>query len=271
MFYKMVNPNTRIDWIPVAGLTTPSAPKATELNAGTRISGALETGYTLKFSDSETDASKTVEDEGNVETPTLKNYEGKLTFFQDDVGSGTAAPSITLGATATTGGTFAAGTYYWVVAATSASGDSLTSNEVSATVAANGTQVLDWTAVTGATGYKVYRGSSAGGQNVLVTTLGAVATYTDTGAAGTAGSPTYRTSIFTTATDLFKVPYVEGWLVSRYGRKATVAYAAQDKVSVFRMKNDFPRFLDGEPGNPTRVEVEFFPQGEAFANVVAVA
>lgn len=174
MGYKMVNPNTRIDWIPVAGLTTPAAPKATELNLGTRISGALETGYTLKFSDSETDASKTVEDEGNVETPTLKNYEGKLTFFQDEVGTGT--------------------------------------QDVPAPL-----------------------------------------------------------TIFTTALDLFKVPYVEGWLVSRYGRKATVPYAALDKVSVFRMKNDFPRFMDGEPGNPTRVEVEFFPQGEAYANVACVA
>jgi hypothetical protein len=171
MSYKMVNPNTRIDWIPVAGLTTPSAPKATELNLGTRISGALETGYTLKFSDSETDASKTVEDEGNVETPTLKNYEAKLTFFLDEVGTGTQDVPVPL-------------------------------------------------------------------------------------------------TVFTTATDLFKVPYVEGWLVSRYGRKATVPYAATHVVSVFRVKNDYSRVLEGEPGNPTRVEVEFFPQGEAYPNVV---
>jgi hypothetical protein len=171
MAYKMVNPNTRIDWIPVAGLTTPSAPKATELNAGTRISGALETGYTLKFSDSETDSSKTVEDEGNVETPTLKNYEAKLTFFQDDIGTGTQDAPVPL-------------------------------------------------------------------------------------------------SIFTTALNLFSVPYVEGWLVSRYGRKAAVAYAATHVVSVYRFKSDYPRFLEGEPGNPTRVEVEFFPQGEAYPNVV---
>jgi hypothetical protein len=170
----MVNPNTRIDWLPYASLTTPSAPKATELNLGTRISGALETGYTLKFSDSETDASKTVEDEGNVETPTLKNYEAKLTFFQDEVGTGTQDAPV-------------------------------------------------------------------------------------------------PASVFTTATDLFKIPYVEGWLVSRYGRKAAVAYAAADKVSVFRFKSDYPRVTEGEPGNPTRVEVEFFPQGEAYANVVAVA
>jgi hypothetical protein len=174
MSYKMVNPNTRIDWIPVAGLTTPSVPKASELNLGTRISGALETGYTLKFSDSDTDPSKTVEDEGNVETPTLKNYEGKLTFFQDDIGTGTQDAPL-------------------------------------------------------------------------------------------------PATVFTTVNDLFKVAYVEGWLVSRYGRKAAVPYAALDKVSVFRFKNDVRRHMEGEPGTPTRIEVEFFPQGEAYPNVVCVA
>lgn len=106
-----------------------------------------------------------------------------------------AAPSITLGATATTGGTFAAGTYFWKVTATDAFGETVGSNEVSATLVASGTQVINWTAVTGATGYKVYRGTTAGGQDKLVTTLGAVTTYTDTGTAGTAGTvPTANTT-----------------------------------------------------------------------------
>jgi hypothetical protein len=174
MSYKMVNPNTRIDWIPVAGLTSGSSPSAAQLNAGTRISPALVTGYTLKFSDSDVDPSKTVEDEGNTETPTLKNYEGKLTFFQDEVGTGTQSVPVPLTA-------------------------------------------------------------------------------------------------FTTVCDLFKVAYVEGWLVSRYGRKATVAYAAGHKVSTFRVKNDYVRVMEGEPGNPTLVEVEFLPQGEAYPNVACVA
>jgi len=173
--HKMVSPNNvRIDWIPVAGLTTPSVPKATELNAGQRISGALETGYTLKFTDSKTDPSKTIEDEGNVEAPTLKNYEGKLTFFQDEVGSGTQdAPE-------------------------------------------------------GAT-------------------------------------------IFTTVVALFKVAYVEGWLVKRVGYAAATAYAAAQKVSVFRFKNDTYRTLEGEAGDPTRIEVEFLKQGEAYYNVATQA
>ena len=35
---KMLPPNIRIDWVPFAGLSTPGAPKATELNAGTNLS-----------------------------------------------------------------------------------------------------------------------------------------------------------------------------------------------------------------------------------------
>lgn len=175
MSRKMVSPNnTRVDWIPLAGLTTPGAPKATELNAGTRISAALETGYTLKMTDSKTDSSKTVEDEGNVETPTLKNYEGKLTFFQDEVGSGTQdAPE--------------------------------------------------------------------------------------------------NATAFTAVVALFKVAYVDGWLVKRVGYASSVPYAALQKVHVFKFKNDTYRQLEGEPGTPTRVEVEFLKQGEAYYNVACVA
>lgn len=168
--HKMANPNERIDWIPLAGLPAPSAPTAAQLNAGTRVSQALEAGYTLKFNDSETDPSKTVEDEGNVETPTLANYEGKLTFFRDDIGTGT--------------------------------------------------------------------------QDVPV-----------------------PATAFTTVLNLFETPYVEGWLVSRYGRKASVAYAAGHIVSVYRFKNDYLRTLTGDAENPVRIEVEFLPQGEAYANV----
>lgn len=172
--HKMVNPNTAIWWIPAAGLTTPSAPSAAQINAGTRISSALVTGYTLKMSDSNTDNSKTVEDEGNVETATLKNYEGKLQFFRDDIGSGT--------------------------------------------------------------------------QDVPVP------------------------AVYQSVLDLFAVPYVEGWLVSRYGRKASVAVAATHVVSVYKFKNDVLRTLEGDAGEtPVMVEVEFLKSGEAYPNVVCAA
>jgi len=170
----MVNPNTGIWWIPLAGLTSGSSPSAAQITAGTRISGAVTTGYSLGFKDSDVDKSKTVEDEGNVDTPTLKNYEGKISLFKDDIGTGTQTAPV-------------------------------------------------------------------------------------------------PSTIFTTAVNLFQVPYVEGWIVTRYGKKATVAVAAGDKVSTFRFKNDYPMTVESAAGAPILVEVGFLPQGEAYPNVVCVA
>jgi len=86
-----------------------------------------------------------------------------------------------------TGGTFAAGTYFWVVTAMVSATETARSPETTALVTGTtGSVVLTWLPnVVGATGYKVYRGSVATGENILVTTLGNVITYTDTGSAGT--------------------------------------------------------------------------------------
>jgi hypothetical protein len=102
---------------------------------------------------------------------------------------GIAAPVITLGSAAG-GGTFTAGTYFWKLTATNVSGETLASNELTATLTASQQQPINWTAVTGANGYKLYRGTTAGAENVLVTTItsGATATFTDTGLAGTNAS-----------------------------------------------------------------------------------
>lgn len=120
--------------------------------------------------------------------------------FLTDAASGASldAPVLSKGS-ATAGGTFAAGTYFWVVTATNSKGETVVSNEVTATLTANQEQVLNWTAPTvnpagtayDVTGYKVYRGTAAGAENVLVTTIssGATLTYTDTGTAGTAATP----------------------------------------------------------------------------------
>lgn len=170
--HKMVNQKRiAVWWIPEAGLADGANPQADEINAGTRISPALNTGYTLKMSDSSTDNSRTVEDEGNVETPTLKNYEGKLQFFRDEIGTGTQDAPV-------------------------------------------------------------------------------------------------PATVFTTVLNLFKVPYISGWLVSRYGPKADQPVAAGDIVSTFKFKNDQYRTIEGDAGEtPVLIEVEFLKQGEAYPNV----
>lgn len=83
---KMMSPNSTIWWIPFAGITNPNAPTVAQITAGTNISAAIVTGYTLGATDSDTDDSKTITDEGNVSTPTFGNYEGSLSFFRDGIG-----------------------------------------------------------------------------------------------------------------------------------------------------------------------------------------
>lgn len=109
-----------------------------------------------------------------------------------------AAPS-GLSATLAAGGSLTSGTtYYYVVTATTYAGETTASSEVSATPSGgNLTVSLSWTAATAATGYKVYRGTSAGGENLLVGTItsGSTVTFSDTGIAGSSATvPTSNTT-----------------------------------------------------------------------------
>ena len=83
---KMMSPNTTIWWAPVNGIADPTAPKVAEITAAINISAAIVTGYTLGATDSATDDSKTIVDEGNVQTPTFGNYEASLSFYRDGEG-----------------------------------------------------------------------------------------------------------------------------------------------------------------------------------------
>lgn len=94
------------------------------------------------------------------------------------------------------GGTFAAGTYYWEVTATTALGETTVSNEASAVLVLNGSANLTWNAPVGTiTGYKVYRGAAPGAENVLVATLPVTPTaYTDTNTGGAGAPPSTDTA-----------------------------------------------------------------------------
>ncbi len=100
------------------------------------------------------------------------------------------------------GGSFAGGTtYYYKITGTNAAGETTGSAEVSAAPAANGSVTLTWDPMPGATGYKIYRATSSGGQNgatSLLATITAATTvsYTDTGAAATTGAiPSSNTTL----------------------------------------------------------------------------
>jgi hypothetical protein len=83
----------------------------------------------------------------------------------------------------TTGGNLTGGqTYYYEITATNSTGETTVSVEKSYAVPSgtNTNQItVNWTAVTGATGYKIYRGTSSGAEQLLAT-VGAVTSYADT-------------------------------------------------------------------------------------------
>jgi hypothetical protein len=93
-----------------------------------------------------------------------------------------AAPAFTTAANGTS--------YYYVITATNAQGETVASATLGRTT---NTPALAWTAVPGATGYKIYRNTSANftSGSLLRTTItnGATVTFTDTGAATAAGLP----------------------------------------------------------------------------------
>lgn len=125
---------------------------------------------------------------------------------QMSVPGGLAAPS-----TGTAGGSLATNTYFYKVTALDGGLNETTpSAEVSKAVTGpNGTVTLTWNAVAGAVRYRVYRGTSAGGENVFYTVAAIpwngngtapVMSMIDTGNSSTAGSvPTTNKAFVTVA------------------------------------------------------------------------
>jgi hypothetical protein len=135
----------------------------------------------------------------------------KLTILENgNVGIGTTAPGFKLqvagtigpssfgyltppsglSVSTTTGGNWSAtGTYYYVVTALDPNNlSSAKSTEVSCTISATSEAcVISWNSVSGATKYRVWRGTSSGGENQYFETT--TTSYTDTGTTGTSGTP----------------------------------------------------------------------------------
>jgi hypothetical protein len=125
-------------------------------------------------------------------------------------------------AAASAGGTLAAGTYRYVVTAINGRGETVASNEVSGTTATtNLTLNPTWAAVTGATGYRVYRsaiGGAAGSEHLLAT-VGAVLTYADNGSAtpGSQVPPTANTAVTVVSKTFSAMSWVDGLRFAVYG------------------------------------------------------
>lgn len=101
-------------------------------------------------------------------------------------------------ATATTGGTITAGTYRYVLTAINANGETTASNEQTiVTTGSTSTVTVSWTAVTGATGYRLYKTAAGGGvgTELFYKAVGLVITDIDTSPGAPAGAfPTINTA-----------------------------------------------------------------------------
>ncbi len=91
-------------------------------------------------------------------------------------------------------GTLPIGTYYYRVTALTASGETIPSAETSLALTAIGGVNVNWSAVTGATGYKVY-GRSTGAELFIAQVAAGVTTYLDNGSITPTGTmPTMNTT-----------------------------------------------------------------------------
>jgi hypothetical protein len=107
-------------------------------------------------------------------------------------GGAIAGPPVQAVAVAHSGGALSNGTtYFWVVTATNDVGETVASNEKSLAISTpNLAATISWAAVTNATGYNIYRGTTTGLENALVGFVPATSlTFIDMGAAGTVQSP----------------------------------------------------------------------------------
>lgn len=114
-------------------------------------------------------------------------YSGNLLEYIPQFVIGVANPTGLQVTALTTGGTLAAATYFWVITALNASGQSMASNEVTATTTGStSSATLGWNQMLGATSYRVWRGTTSGSENVYYTTT--ATSFVDTGASGTSSS-----------------------------------------------------------------------------------
>ena len=79
---KMMSPTSTVWWVTDPAFD-PDAPSAALLTDAANISCAIETGYSLNMTSSDTDDSTTICDSAKASVPTAINYEGNVTFFRE--------------------------------------------------------------------------------------------------------------------------------------------------------------------------------------------
>lgn len=130
---------------------------------------------------------------------------GTLSAKTYDITTISVPASITI-TPSTSGGTLPAGAHFYVVTAVNANGETIASSEVTTVnTGSTSSNAIGWAAVTGATGYRIYRGTASGAESVYYTGSGTSFTDTNGSPTGTATPPTVNSAILGTvlSNDLF--------------------------------------------------------------------
>lgn len=113
-----------------------------------------------------------------------------------------AIPATPTSSTATTGGTLAAATYSYRVAALTAFGETPASTaKTQATTGSTSTVTVGWSSVTGATAYRIY-GRTAGAEALLATVTGTATSWVDDGSTFPTTPPAFENTAVIPATPL---------------------------------------------------------------------
>ncbi|MFH1233503.1 MAG: hypothetical protein V1649_02515, partial [Patescibacteria group bacterium] len=180
---------TATDLVGIGATSTAKLTVSASTTAANLLVNQTGTGLIADFQDNGTSVF-TILDGGNVGIGTSAPQQ-KLTLSSGfNFAQEMAVPTGVTTAT-TTGGTLPAGTYYFKVVSSDGIGTTIGSSEVSRTILASEAINISWTAVTGASSYRVY-GNTQGAQNHYFTTTATTYTYaTSTGStAGTVPSVT---------------------------------------------------------------------------------
>lgn len=162
-------------------------------------------------------------------------------------------------ATSASGGTLAAGTYYYMVTAQIGVSESGNENQKSiVTTGSTSSNTITWAAVAGATAIRIWRATASGGEKLLATLAGSATSYVDDGSAtpGT-DTPPYLQSMGSTcalqlATPWQRIKFVAAGITTS-GTTATVTFRLLTAWSIYfigyyiRVQNDRLTFGLGSP------------------------
>lgn len=192
----------KITAVTAAGETTPSGEVSVSISTGQMVAVAWSESNSSNLITSYKVYRGTTINGENLLVANISSASGTLSYI--DLGgtstaltppvsntTGIAAPTQNALTPGGADGNFSAGTYYYKVTATTPIGETTGSNEQSSAIVAGGFATVNWNAVSHATGYKIYRGTSAGAENILagIVSDGAATAFTDTAPLNSAASP----------------------------------------------------------------------------------